>query len=255
MTRISTSCASASLILAVLSGQPAFAAAPAAPRAVLLKPAPKGKPAPEAIAQLCASLPEPCDPAQLSAFVPSRPMPVDLYLIDESKPALLAAKFGPTGALQLQFRQDFGQPDGVEESTETAAGWADEGPRRIFPALYPVSPTQWAVALLSRRSEMYSGGGASFERADFIPLGTDAALHAGIPFSCNKMIRACFSEADYRSGRPCHDEYSGRLSIRYQTRPGQADYRWQFFWHADGDRRGKRFKSADEAGFCGGDQG
>lgn len=255
MKRISASYASVGLSLAVLSGLPAFAAAPAAPRAVLLKPAPKGKPAPEAIAQFCASLSEPCDPAQLHAFVPSRPVQAELYLIDEAGPALLGANLGPTGALQLQFRQDFRAPDVPDGMPDKTANWADEAPQRIFPALYPVAPGRWAVALLSHRSEMYSGGGASFDKADFVALDDGKPLHAGIPFSCNKMIRACFSEADYRSGRPCHDEYSGLLSIRYLSPPGKPDYRWQFFWHADGDRRGRHFKSPDEADFCGGNQG
>lgn len=40
--------------------------------------------------------------------------------------------------------------------------------------------------------------------------------YAGVPFSCGKLIRACFSEKDYQlHGDNCQEQYDGHLSINY----------------------------------------
>jgi hypothetical protein len=115
-------------------------------------------------------------------------------------------------------------------------------PPHLFPALYPLGPGDWGVALLTGRSEMYSGGGASVENADFLSLKAIAAsaqtsaqaakpVYGGVPFSCSKMIRACFSEKDYKASKHCHDESTGGLRIRYTpAKPGATRHGWTFVW-------------------------
>ena len=81
--------------------------------------------------------------------------------------------------------------------------------------------------MISESREAYSGGGATFETADFV--GLDAArtvLYGAVPFSCSKLVRACFTERDYQRSPHCHDEYAGSLTIRHTDGPG----RWTFVW-------------------------
>lgn len=123
-------------------------------------------------------------------------------------------------------------------STLLGVASADADPLRLFPALYPLGPNDWAVAVLGRRSELYSGGGANVEVADFVSLKALAAsartarpTYGGVPFSCSTMIRACFSEQDYKTSKHCHDETSGSLTIRYTPAPpGAARHGWTFLW-------------------------
>ena len=51
--------------------------------------------------------------------------------------------------------------------------------------------------------------------------------YGAVPFSCSKMVRACFSERDYARSTHCHDESIGSLSIRYPDRPGRWTFTWQ----------------------------
>lgn len=109
----------------------------------------------------------------------------------------------------------------------------------IHPALYPAAPDLWAVAILSNQPESYSGGGASFSKADFVVLDPKASevtekqrLHAAVPFSCSKQVRACFSEKDYKKNMPrCHDESSGFLTLKYDPLSSGKFHRWTATWH------------------------
>lgn len=91
-------------------------------------------------------------------------------------------------------------------------------PSYIFPKLFPMSKNQYAVAVIHSASEMYSGGGANIERADFYalkPAGQTQKLMTDYPFSFNRMVRACFSEEDYNRAKGiCHDEDGLSLEIR-----------------------------------------
>jgi hypothetical protein len=115
----------------------------------------------------------------------------------------------------------------------------------VYPALYPAGPGGWAVALVSDLDESYSGGGATFSIADFVVLpdsadaGAPAALYTGVTFSCSKLIRACFTEEDYkRRGNNCHDEYDGFLTLEYAASTSPGRYAWTAVWHerSDGSR-------------------
>lgn len=88
----------------------------------------------------------------------------------------------------------------------------------IFPKLFPMTENRYAIAQIDTFSEMYSGGGAGIERANFYELKDSGQTHRFIenyPFSFNRMIRACFSERDYETSKgKCHDEDSLSLDIR-----------------------------------------
>lgn len=109
----------------------------------------------------------------------------------------------------------------------------------IHPALYPAAPNLWAVALLFTQAESYSGGGAGFEKADFVVLDPRVSevtesqrLFAAVPFSCSKLVRACFSGKDYKTKMPhCHDESSGFLTLKYVRPSTGKSYRWIATWH------------------------
>jgi hypothetical protein len=108
----------------------------------------------------------------------------------------------------------------------------------MHPALYPVGPDQWAIAVLTDISETYSGGWASFTKADFVLLDSKVAdigekqrLLASIPFSCQKAIRACFSEKDYKTSANCHEESSGYLTLKVALTSAGAIYDWTATWH------------------------
>ena len=109
-------------------------------------------------------------------------------------------------------------------------------PFAIRPELYPVGPHRWGVALVQTVEEAYSGGGATFEIADFVSLSETAPSFApvfrDVPLSCSKMVRACFSEADYRRlAVNCHDLYDGSLTFSYTPGASPDRYEWTAVWH------------------------
>ncbi|CAN5545750.1 hypothetical protein BH10PSE4_BH10PSE4_45100 [soil metagenome] len=160
--------------------------------------------------------------------------PNDYYAILLSGPTLLTLSHEADKPWRVKDRWSLGDyaPIADDDAGDRAV------PPHLFPALYPLGPGDWGVALLRGRSEMYSGGGASVETADFISLKAIAAsaraarpVYGGVPFSCSKMIRACFSERDYKTSKHCHDESTGGLRIRYApAKPGAARHGWTFVW-------------------------
>lgn len=101
----------------------------------------------------------------------------------------------------------------------------------IFPKLFPMDQNRYAVAVIDTFSEMYSGGGASVERASFYELKDSGQTHRFIenyPFHFYRMIRACFSEQDYeRSKGNCHDEDGLSLDIR-PIKPMLWQFRYRY---------------------------
>jgi hypothetical protein len=98
--------------------------------------------------------------------------------------------------------------------------------RSLHPVLYPLGNGRFAMALLTRESTGYAGGGASWIWASFYELRDFSApdevvdgrlelLYAAVPFSCNKAIRACFTEEEYRSAKRCQETWDGVLRLRY----------------------------------------
>lgn len=93
-------------------------------------------------------------------------------------------------------------------------------------------------------AEFYAGGGAGFAIADFVvlsdgPVDEDDALvplYTGVPFSCGKTVKTCFSEEDYRRNRHnCHDDSSGTLTLTYSPSASPDRYTWTAAWHEAGD--------------------
>ena len=175
------------------------------------------------LASLCADLPLPCSAEDTRAHVARGEGEGPLWLIDASRPMLVA--LDPDDPLNAERARQWD----FTEHAHTTPPVADGGsapPLEIHPALYPAGRSAHAIALVSETREMYSGGGASFRTADFVVLDADRTLAYGaVPFSCSKMVRACFSERDYARGH-CHDESSGSLTIRYPEGEG----RWLFHW-------------------------
>lgn len=101
----------------------------------------------------------------------------------------------------------------------------------IFPKLFPMTESRYAIAIIERSSEMYSGGGAGMERASFYELKDSGQTHRFIenyPFSFNRMIRACFSEQEYKSSQgKCHDEDRLSLDIR-PIKPMLWQFRYRY---------------------------
>ena len=110
-------------------------------------------------------------------------------------------------------------------TVEEASKPSDE--RHLYPALFRVSEQSYAIGLIQRFNEMYSGGGMTEEVADFFELKANSKaelMFSNLPFYVTRMIRACFSQEDYeRAGDVgCHDNENMLLNIRYQK-----PYQWQ----------------------------
>lgn len=190
--------------------------------------------------KLCALLPQPCDPQGLGLYRPRGAAAAASggeYVALSSAPLAMArvrrgvgtgAGVGG-GAWQLDHLYDFSAyAQALQDARDESA---PEQRLSLDAALYPLAEGKWAVAVLQTASEMYSGGGASFDTADFVPLEGGQAVREGIPFACNKMVRACFSQKEYKTSKHCHDESFGSLSIRYGA-PASAGgpYTWRYTW-------------------------
>ena len=227
----------ASVLIAVATSS--LARVDGAPHAVIFTPAKAADAGWRSVA--CAAVEGGCgtedDAARL--YRAANLAPNAYYAILTSGPTLLTLSVDAAKHWRVEQRWS------LRDYAPTAAGDAGDraDPPHLFPALYPLGPDDWAVALLSGHSEMYSGGGASVETADFVSLKAIAAsartasaqaakpVYGGVPFSCSKMIRACFSEKDYKTSKHCHDESTGGLRIRYAAAaPGAARHGWTFVW-------------------------
>jgi hypothetical protein len=262
------------LVMAVMLGSAATQAAAAPPVPAAQPFDAVGKPDsidPQWRAALCAHLPQPCDASSLRLLRPRAPA-ADAYVVLSDQPLAMArVTRTPRAGWKLDALHDFGGYRHSMAETTTDNGTAGPQPLSLAPALYPVADGHWAVAVLWSVTESYSGGGASFRTADFVPLDgpkkADGLAHSGVPFACYKMVRACFSEKEYKTSPHCHDESTGSLRIAYAA-PAKAggDYRWSYTWRqsewaAHEPARNQSIKVArftDRGGqavpFCGGPQ-
>ena len=206
----------------------------AAPRAIVFQPAKIADTGWRAVA--CAAVEGGCEKDEDTAglYRAASLDPNDYYAVLAAGPTLLTLSVDADKRWRIKERWSLSD----YTSTPDAGGGDRADAPRLFPALYPLGPGDWGVALLNSRSEMYSGGGATVVTADFISLKALAAspqsakpVYGGVPFSCSKMIRACFSEHDYKTSKHCHDESTGSLRIRYTAaKPGAAHHGWTFVW-------------------------
>jgi len=117
---------------------------------------------------------------------------------------------------------------------------------KLYPALYPISDRQDAIAVVYHGTESYSGGAAGFDVAKIIPLdASDSTLNFpqgivnAMPFSCSVLTRACKSSEetekfdDVNGKSRCHNKGSGYLTLKtiLPSNKNQKYYNWQLTWH------------------------
>lgn len=135
------------------------------------------------------------------------------------------------GEWVMDGRWDFSHHESRDNSND---GELTRSEVTLFPALYPLSQTKQAVALVSTWSTGYSGGGREEAYADFLMLKADGEYQtafSNVPFSSREMIRACFSEQDYAKKSHCHDESWRILTLQF-TDEGREYYSWKFITKA-----------------------
>jgi hypothetical protein len=160
-------------------------------------------------------------------------MPGNYYAILPG-PQLLKVSLVPGTGWKILQKWDFS--DYQPKDRETGDG--DSPPLEIYPALYPLEGGRFAVAVLAGWSEFYSGGGGSWENADFVELQPNGG-HAGVPrvsklpFSCGKSSRACFSEQQYKHSPHCSDDFDGSLRLRFVSGSSTGNLDWIATWKED----------------------
>ncbi|WP_226574324.1 hypothetical protein [Mangrovibacter yixingensis] len=105
-----------------------------------------------------------------------------------------------------------------------------KGGLTLFPAIYQVSKTQRAIALIHSWSSAYDSGEREENYADFIVLeadGTWRTAFRNIPFSSTETIKACFTERDFARNTHCNDEKWRTLKVTIQD-TGAEYYTWSF---------------------------
>jgi hypothetical protein len=188
------------------------------------------------LATVCAQLSVPCALSSTKAWVQAQRSDSPLYLTDTS--TLMMVMLDKTTPADTQRAQVW-MLGGFQHSQSDHDG-LNAQVLEIYPALYPLPQSTdgaFAIAIVAKKSEMYSGGGAFLSIADFVALHTKPAetglswsrAYSAVPFSCSKMVRACFAEKEYQKSRHCHDEYDGTLQI---ILPAAASTRkdWTFVW-------------------------
>jgi hypothetical protein len=187
---------------------------------------------------VCAVAPQACSPTAHGDGLD----PVLYHAANDPANRFYAIATGPH-LLQLAYRPDSHQwailadwDFGDFTPSRNVQGDAENPPLEIYPALYPLGPRRDAVAVLSSWSEAYSGGGGSWSYADFVelkPAGqyAKAPSVAGVPFSCAKSIRACFSEQDYKTSPHCSEDSNGTLHLKFVNSADTPNaYDWIATW-------------------------
>ena len=218
----------AAVAVVFVTGLQGTAAGPG-PKAIPLRKAAEAQVSKARLGDLCRY---PCDTRTAQAYTDAAGK---IYVIDAT-PILIVSDPADTTGEKARY-WDFSE---YEHSYRAADSGGDKTLLTVYPALYPAGGGQYAVAVVATAHESYSGGGAAFEVADFLvlePRKNDEweksgyrALHHTVPFSCNKMIRACFSEKDYNTLPHCHDETFGTLTIHF-TNTEASKIVWQFIWN------------------------
>ena len=122
----------------------------------------------------------------------------------------------------------------IELAPVAPRGDADRANLALWPRRIVLGDGTSLVGVIDQQSTAYSGGGAWASQLTLYRVPADGAVRAvlTVPWEGGAMIRACFSEADYRQrAGACHDEYSfsaslslvpgngaGPAVLRYRTR-------------------------------------
>ncbi|MCP5467811.1 MAG: hypothetical protein H7A32_00905 [Deltaproteobacteria bacterium] len=161
---------------------------------------------------------------------------------DKSGPTL--AKFslkqvsGQDGKLiadwQLEDSWDFSHYQHSQAKT-----YSDPLKTEIYPALYPVNPKEYAIALINPYQENFAAGGAYYHHADFVLLSKKSSPQAplvSIPFECSWLKSGCFlneeewEKLNNKHPRPldCYVEYEDRVEVEVLPETINGNYQWAF---------------------------
>jgi hypothetical protein len=188
------------------------------------------------IGVVCPKLVFPCVPGTTKAWVQAQQVDSPVYLTDTSSLMFVVLdKTNPTDAQRAQVWLLGGYQHSQTDGSDLFSNRLE-----IYPAIYPLpqnTERAFAIAIVVANSEMYSGGGAFLSVADFVALETKPAdvglafsrAYSAVPFSCSKMVRACFSQKQSENSRHCHDEYDGTLQIVLPT-AAAVRKNWTFVW-------------------------
>lgn len=177
---------------------------------------------------ICNSVKKYCGKNDQAKIWKEKSNPSEIFLTTSSRVLVRIKKVAGAGYLfsQAWDLSNYAMKDSLDDDGEDLS---DSG-INIFPALYPLSKTQNAVALVQKWSTSYSGGGKEMDLADFIMLnedGTYKTVFSKIPFYSKEQIRACFSDSDYAKKSHCSDENWSVLNISIIDN-GAEFYSWEF---------------------------
>lgn len=176
---------------------------------------------------ICNSVKKYCSKNDQTKIWKEKNNPNEIFLTTSSRFFVRIKKDSGAGYLVSQTWDfsNYAMKDSLDDGEDLSDGGIN-----IFPALYPLSKTQNAVALVQKWSTSYSGGGKEMDLADFIMLnedGTYKTVFSKIPFYSKEQIRACFSDSDYAKKSHCSDETWSVLNISIIDN-GSEFYSWEF---------------------------
>lgn len=177
---------------------------------------------------ICNSVKKYCGENEQAKIWKEKNNPSEIFLTTSSRVLVKIKNDASAGYLvsQVWDFSKYAMKDGFDDNGEDLS----DGGINIFPALYPLSKTQNAVALVQKWSASYSGGGKEMDLADFIMLnedGTYKTVFSKIPFYSKEQIRACFTDSDYAKKSHCSDESWSILNISIIDN-GAEFYSWEF---------------------------
>lgn len=113
------------------------------------------------------------------------------------------------------------------------SGGFDTTSRHLWPQLVSAGAGSYLVGVITEEHTAYSGGGAYASTLTLYRVGAGSGIAAVlvVPWDSGSLIRACFSERDYRQrAGACHDEYTFTATLtaagdRNGNEPPELHYR------------------------------
>jgi hypothetical protein len=99
----------------------------------------------------------------------------------------------------------------------------------IYPAIYPIGKNDKAIALVYKWFTGYAGGGRENDYADFLTIEKNGKFNVAfqnILFYQSEIMRACFTDSDYKKHSHCQDESWSILNIHIID-DGEQYYKWK----------------------------
>ncbi|RZG72308.1 hypothetical protein [Acinetobacter sp. WCHAc060025] len=172
-----------------------------------------------------------------------------LYLTDDTPQLFELSKVNNQYKLINSWRFDHYRHSSQHSPDDEMADYGTE----IFPAFYPLNQKNFSIALVKKWGTSYAGGGRGEQIADFLmlePNGKYKVALNDVAFYSYEMIRACFSERDYKISPHCHDESGSTLSIQFKD-VGKPYYQWtlnytDFTWESFKPEKAKKIEKYRE---------